>query len=194
MDQNKQDQLHVGGVARMRITVPTEEADKAIITGVFQDKSGRADPGFVREDNTDGTTTLVCYRHNAFVNQGLQALLDSGWADRTASRITHIGLSGDQTTVTGATTTIGTPNSIKATSNVSRTAQTLSGDQTWTEADVTWPIYKIGYLRGTGPTTVSNIIGGTGGAAPYDEPFTIDLTNISTWSLQMGIDVTATAS
>jgi len=33
-----------------------------------------------------------------------------------------------------------------------------------------------------------------GGSSPYDEPFTIDLTSIATWTLQMGIDVTATAS
>lgn len=67
-------------------------------------------------------------------------------------------------------------------------------DQTWTQADVNFAITKIGLLRGATPTEVSNIIGGVGGAAPYNEPFTIDLTNIATWTLTMGVDATCTAS
>lgn len=111
-----------------------------------------------------------------------------------ADRITHIGLSGDSSAVTLATTTLGTPNSIKVTANTSRTSQTVSTDQTWTQADVAFAIRKIGLLRGSAATDVSNIIGGDGGSAPYDEPFTIDLTSIATWTLTMGIDTTLTAS
>ena len=59
---------------------------------------------------------------------------------------------------------------------------------------MSFAITKIGLLRGSASTDVSNIIGGSGGSAPYDEPFTIDLTNITTWTLTMGVDVTATAS
>lgn len=191
---NRKASLQTGGILHFKATMPMSEAHKAIIKGVFVNPNGRTDEGYLMHDTGDGMVTFEGYLHNAFVNQGLQGALDSMYGDLVADRITHIGVSGDQTTVTGATTTLGTPNSIKTTSNTSRTGQTVSTQQTWTQADVNFPIYKIGLLRGSSPTDVSNIIGGTGGAAPYNEPFTIDLTNIATWSLTMGIDVTMTAS
>jgi len=184
----------IRGVAHMRLTVAAEEAHKAIITGMTTHPSGRGETGLLKHDNGDGTVTIEGYRGNAFVNQGLQAVLDSAYGDLVANRIDHIALSGDTTAVTAATTTIGTPNSIKVTANTSRTAQTVSTDQTWTQADVAFAITKIGLLSGAAATDVANIIGGTGGSAPYNEPFTIDLTNIATWSLQMGVDVSATAT
>lgn len=196
MKSTKQDGIKIGGIAHARITVPTDEAHKAIVSGMFANPTGRDDGAghgiLVAED--DGQTTLEGWLHNAFVNQGLQGILDSAYGDLVADRITHIGLSGDTTAVTVSTTTLGTPASIKTTANTSRSGQTVSADQTWTEADVAFAISKIGLLRGSAATDVSNIIGGTGGSAPYDEPFTIDLTNISTWTLTMGVDVTATAS
>lgn len=184
----------IRGVAHMRLTVAAEDANKAIITGMTTNPSGKGETGLLKHDNGDGTVTIEGYRGNAFVNQGLQAVLDSAYGDLVANRIDHIALSGDTTAVTAATTTIGTPNSIKVTANTSRTAQTVSSDQTWTQADVAFAITKIGLLSGAAATDVANIIGGTGGSAPYNEPFTIDLTNIATWSLTMGIDVSATAS
>ena len=155
---------------------------------------GHGPVGLLKRHNGDGTVTITGYRGNAFVNQGLQSVLDSAYGDLTADRITHIGLSGDTAAVSGATTTLGSPNSIKTTANTSRSGQTVSTDQTWTQADVAFAITKIGLLTGSAATDVVNIIGGTGGSAPYDEPFTIDLTNIATWTLTMGVDVTATAS
>lgn len=194
MHQTKQSKAGIRGVARMALTVPTDQAHLAVITGMTCDVSGRGPTGISRVDNADGTTTLSGYRGNAFVLQGLGGVLDSAFGDLVADRITHIGLSGDDTAVTINTTTLGTPNSIKPTANVGRVGAVVSGDQTWTQADVAFAITKIGYLRGSAATEVSNIIGGVGGASPYDEPFTIDLTNIATWTLTMGIDVELTAS
>lgn len=190
----KQARLGVRGVAHLTLTVSAEDADKAVITGMTTDPSGLGAVGLLRHDNGDGTVTIEGYRGNAFVNIGLRGILDSSYGDLVADRITHIGLSGDTAAVTAGTTTLGTPNSIKPTANTSRTNQTVSTDQTWTQADVNFAITKIGLLRGSVPTEVSNIIGGVGGAAPYNEPFTIDLTNIATWTLTMGVDTTCTAS
>lgn len=183
MNNDKKDELAIGGILRGSIHIPSGDADKAIIRGVGYD---------VTEDES-GVTVALHPIHNAFVNQGLRAVLDSAYGALAANRITHIGLSGDATAVTASTTTLGTPNSIKTTANVSRTNQTVAADQTWTQADVNFAIRKIGLLTGTAPTTVVNIIGGSG-TAPYNEPFTIDLTSIALWTLTMGIDVTATAS
>lgn len=191
---NKSAGLGVRGVAHLKLTVSAEDADKAIITGMTADASGTGPVGLMKTDNGDGTVTIEGYRGNAFVNQGLQGILDSAYGDLTADRITHIGLSGDTAAVTAGTTTLGTPNSIKPTANTSRTGQTVSTDQSWTQADVNFAITKIGLLRGNVPAEVSNIIGGVGGVAPYNEPFTIDLRQIATWALTMGIDTTATAS
>lgn len=146
-----------------------------------------------------GLVVLEGYRGNAFLNQGLQGALDSMYGDLVADRITHIGLSADTSAVDATTTDLdpagnGTGTSIKVTANTGRTAQTVSADQTWTQADVSWAITKIGLLRGSASTDVSNIIGGTGGSSPYDEEFEINLVNIATWTLTMGIDVSATAS
>lgn len=194
MKDVKKAKLGVRGVAHLRLTVSAEDADKAIITGMTTNPNGIGAVGLNKIDNGDGTVTIEGYRGNAFVNIGLRGILDSAYGDLVADRITHIGLSGDTAAVTANTTTLGTPNSIKPTANTSRTNQTVSTDQTWTQADVNFAITKIGLLRGSAPTEVSNIIGGVGGAAPYNEPFTIDLTNIATWTLTMGIDTTATAS
>jgi len=191
---NKENRLGVRGVAHLKLTVDQKDLDKVVISGMTINPDGRGSPGLLKTFNKDGTVTVEGYRGNAFVLQGLGGVLDSAYGDLTADRITHIGLSGDTTAVTINTTTLGTPNSIKTTANVSRTGATVSTDQTWTQADVAFAITKIGLLRGSAATDVSNIIGGVGGAAPYDEPFTIDLTNIATWTLTMGIDVTLTAS
>lgn len=203
---HKQTRAGIGGIAHAMICVPKEDAHKVIVKGMFADPSGREGQTKERAQATkdrmervmdclpQGMTALEFFKHNAFVNIGLRGVLDSAFGDLTADRITHIGLSGDSTAVTVSTTTLGTPNSIKTTANTSRTNQTVGTDQTWTQADVSFAIRKIGLLRGSAATDVSNIIGGAGGSAPYDEDFTIDLTNIATWTLTMGIDTTLTAS
>lgn len=215
----KQDALSFGGVISGVLTVPRADLHKVRLTGVpllMEIPNVRPGQEIVSEyaaRNGDRVLTravvpdLDCEvaavkfagRKNAFVNQGLQRVLDSAYNGLTAARITHIGLSADAQAVTAATTSLdpaggATGTSIKTTANVSRTNQTVHADQTWTQADVAWAITKIGLLTSSAATDVVNIIGGTGGSSPYNEPFTIDLTSIATWSLTMGIDVTATAS
>ena len=190
--------FEIGGVARMKLTIPADQAHLAIINGMTGDPSGRGNSPII--SHQDGDNMIIQgYRHNAFVNQGLQQILDSAYGelDNTGKRITHIALSGDSSTVIVSTSDIdpgGAGFSPKVTLNVSRTGQTVKADNTWTNSDVSFAIVKIGLLTGSNSTDVVNIIGGNGGTAPYDEPFSIDLTSINTWSLQMGVDVTATAS
>lgn len=179
----KDDNVTLGATYRATIRLPREEVEAVRITGTDYHVGFEGDLAVV-------TTRPV---HNALVNQGLNSLLDSWFNDLAANRITHIGLSEDATAVTASTTTIGTQNSIKTIANVSRTAQTVSGDATWTQADVTWVVNKIGLLYGATATSVASIIGG-GGTAPYDESFSLDLTSATTFSLTMGVDMTATAS
>jgi len=216
----KRDGLRIGGAATAAaLTIPRKDLDKVIIRGVsyrpsvahpapgqplvvasrFKDFDGAGVALVVPDLDLDQATVVFGGRHNAFVNQGLQRVLDSAYGDLVADRITHIGLSADDQTVTAATTSLdpaggATGTSIKTTANTGRVNQTVHADQTWTQADVSWAIRKIGLLTGSAATDVANIIGGSGGASPYDEPFTIDLTSIATWSLTMGIDVQATAT
>ncbi len=210
------DKFGIGGIVTGVLTVPRSDLERVLITGAGEVTVHRLEPGAFALATADafGTTgrtgihipnlgqdeelAVVCFggRHNAYVNQGLQHTLDSAYSALTAQRITHIGLSSSTATVTATTTSLAPTGStsIKTIANVSRTNQTVHGDQTWTQADVAFAITKIGLLKGSAATDVLNIIGGTGGASPYNEPFTIDLTSIATWSLTMGIDVTATAS
>lgn len=220
--QVKKDSLKIGGIVVGALTVPVADISKVRLSGLgdFRPDPVHRPAGDViafdaGQEGFDGSglalvvprletaaptaTILFAGRHNAFVNQGLQDVLDSAYGDLVADRITHIGLSADAQAVTATTTSLdpaggATGTSIKVTANTSRTNQTVHADQTWTQADVSWAIAKIGLLSSSAATDVCNIIGGTGGSSPYNEPFTIDLTSIATWSLTMGIDVTATAS
>lgn len=195
----RREKLGLGSIGHFLIEVPTDEIENALIDGLYRHPDGRSQPGCHKHDLGNGKTLIEGFRHNGFVNQGLEGFLDSGFGDLTPDRITHIGLSADEQAVTPTTVNADpaggdTGVSIKATANTARVDRTVSADQTWTQADVSWPIRKIFLARGPASTDVSNIIGGEGGSAPFDEPFTIDLTNISTWTLQMGVDTTLTAS
>ncbi len=182
--------IKLGGVASGALWVPAADLDRISIKGIPVKDGGPSGLGRVLE---------LGPLHNAFVNQGLQRALDLLFEDTQGALpgISHIGLSADSSAVTASTTSLdpGTAgSSVKTVANVSRTNQTTHGDATWTEADVTWKIYKLGFLYGAGVTNVVNIIGGTGGSNPYNEQLEIDLTNATQFSLRMGIDLTATAS
>jgi hypothetical protein len=185
------DALLLGGIAHMRLTVPTETAHLAIVEGLTGNADGRtAAPIAFRQDGN--ITHIEGYLHNIFVNQGLEAALDSMFGDLTADRITHIALSGDNAAVTATTADIdpsGTGFAPKVTANTSRTNRTAGADNTWTQADVSFSVRKVGFLTGALKTDVVNIIGGTG-----NQPFTVDLTSQATFTLTIGIDVTLTAT
>lgn len=186
MHQTATSRFAIGGTLSGQLILPAAELDHAQLRGL----------GHVRIEPTVTSKARLLFRgrHNAFVNQGLRSVLDSAYADLTADRISHIGVSGDASPVTAQTVTLGTPNSIKLTSGTSRLNQTVTTQQTWTQADVSFPIKRFGLLVSSSPTDVVNIIGGDGGAAPYDEALTFDLTAVSTWSLTLAMEVTAIAS
>jgi hypothetical protein len=188
--------LSIGGIANMMLTVPTDIAQSVNITGMTGNPSGQGSEPVEQYESGDNTV-FVGYRHNAFVNQGLEAFMQSAYGDLVSSPITHIALSGDNSAVVLATDDIdpgAAGFSSKVTDSTVRTGQSVSCSNIWDQNDVNFAIVKIGLLTGPNSTDVVNIIGGTGGVAPYDEPFTIDLTTIATWTLQMGIVVTANAS
>jgi hypothetical protein len=185
------DKMNVGGVVHMRLTMPTETAHLAVVEGLTGNPDGRTQAPIAWTLNGE-QTQVEGYRHNLFVNQGLEAALDSMFGDLTADRITHIALSGDNAAVTATTADIdpsGTGFSPKVTANTSRTNRTAGADNTWTQDDVSFSVRKVGLLTGALKTDVVNIIGGTG-----NQPFTVDLTSQATFTLTIGIDVTLAAT
>lgn len=140
---------------------------------------------------------LILTRKNAFVNIGLNNALDLLFGLAAPGVPSRIQLSSNTAAVTAATTTMGGTVSNKAISPAaSRTGQTVTAGATFTQADVAFVITKVGLLNtntdaGTG---LYDVIGGTGGSAPYNQPFTIDLTGTTSFSLTMQILVTAAAS
>jgi hypothetical protein len=185
------DKMNVGGVVHMRLTMPTETAHLAVVDGLTGNPDGRTQAPIAWTQVGD-QTHVEGYRHNLFVNQGLEAALDSMFGDLTADRITHIALSGDNAAVTATTADIdpsGTGFSPKVTANTSRTNRTAGADNTWTQDDVSFSVRKVGFLTGALKTDVVNIIGGTG-----NQPFTVDLTSQATFTLTIGIDVTLAAT
>lgn len=140
---------------------------------------------------------LILTRKNAFVNIGLNNALDLLFALASPGVPSRIQLSSSTAAVTAATTTMGGTVSNKAISPAaSRASQVVTAGATFTQADVAFVITKVGLLNtstdaGTG---LYDVIGGTGGSAPYNQPFTIDLTGTTSFSLTMQILVTAAAS
>lgn len=195
------DRLGIGGVLTARIEVAESELPKAIVRGMDVCERG------------DGL--IVAKRHNAFVNLGLHYVLDRIFNLNTpATAITHMGITDDSQTVTAATTLLnpaggGSNLNIKALATgtgataTTRTAETVSASAGWTKADANFVIAKVGLLTtstdagdDTVPTVtgVVNIIGGTGGASPYNEPLSIDLTGTTAFNLTLQLDITAQAT
>lgn len=166
-------------------------------------------PGKVRVEGEEVTIRdggIIEVRHrNAFVNTGLNLSLDRLFGLSAATAITSIGVSSDSTAVTASTTFLngaagGTAaNTIIKTISpaATRTAQTVTAGATFANADFTsgvFAIKKVGLLNtGTDAGTgLVDVIGGSG-TAPYNKPFTIDLTSAGTFSLTLQIQVTAQA-
>lgn len=190
MKSRRKTRLEVEGILHINATVKAEEAHLVKMTGV---------ENFEQIDNGDGTVTLHAERHNAFVNQGLEVMLDRAYGiSGPPSAISHIGVTSDSTAVTAASTSLDAGATgdldIKPFSPAaSRTNQTVDAGATFTEADVNYVMRKIGLLNGATDGNLIDAIGG-GGAAPYDDSFTLDLTSTSTFSLDLGIQVTLSAT
>ena len=158
-------------------------------------------------------------QHNGVVNLGLQMALDLLSGVTAPHILQDIGIASDTSTVTATTvhlggaaaviTSGGTQNGfLRAYSPAaSRSNQVLTCGATFTQADMagaTFVIHKVGLLNdtadagtglGAGPAVgIFDVIGGTGGAAPFNQPFTIDLTGVTSWTLLMQIQVTAANS
>lgn len=160
---------------------------------------------------------LYLSRPNGFINLGLHFILDRIFNINTPdTAIDSMGISNDTTAVIATTLLIdptpgsGSPDFQALGAGVgaaatSRSGNTVTASSGWEPADLTavFPITKVGLSTNaadTGDDTVPtvqgvvNIIGGTGGAGVYAEPFTIDLVNVSDWDLTLQISVTAQAT
>lgn len=158
-------------------------------------------------------------RPNAFVNLGLHFLLDRLFNINTPNTsISHIGVSNDTITVTASTLLIdpapaGTTSIVTLASggtgapSTTRSAETVSCGARWDKSGGTNNFNAVFNKTGlfntstdagddTTPTVegVMNIIGGTGGSSPYNEPFSIDLTALAAYTVIIQQDITPTAT
>lgn len=151
---------------------------------------------------------IVLAHHNAYVNTGLNNSLDREFGTNGGgTTVSHIGVSNNSTAVTATTVFLNGASAgtaantiIKAISPAStRTNQTVTGGATFVNADFTSGVFiwnKIGFLNtasdaGTG---LIDVIGGTGGASPYNRTFVLDLTGAGQFTVVAQIAVTAVAA
>lgn len=216
------DSVGIGAVLTARIAVPRGEGRLIVARGVeeiapsdfWEPRRGLRSRPFRLERDAD---VLYLSRHNAFVNLGLHFVLDRIFNINTPNTaITHMGISDDTAAVTATTLLLdasaggGSPNIRALASGVGAAATTRSGNTVtcsagWEPPDFStvFSITKVGLLNtstdagdDTVPTVqgIMNIIGGTGGAAPYNEPFTIDLRNVSDFDLTLQQQITGQAT
>lgn len=149
---------------------------------------------------------LVVAHKNAYVNTGLNNSLDREFGLGGAA-VSHIGVSNNNTAVTAATTFLNGASAGAAANTIikvisptaTRSGQTVTGGAVFGNADFTAGVFvwnKIGFLNtatdaGTG---LIDVIGGSGGASPYNRLFTLDLTSAGTFSVTAQIAVTAVAA
>lgn len=174
------------------------DPDAVVVEGMDGLRHGR--PVFDRRP--DGLwASRPLRRPNAFVNLGLQIALDRLFGLGSVAAVSHIGVSADNAVVDANTVRLdpagdATGIAVKALSPAAtRTGQTVTGGAAFTQADVAFAIRKVGFLNkatddGTG---LLDVIGGTGGAAPYNDAFLIDLTGTTPFTLTMNLQVTASA-
>lgn len=164
----------------------------------------------------NGSRGILLEHHNAYVRTGLRnSLLREFGAGGNA--VGWIGVSSSASTVTENTrflngTSAGVPGSggaggntvIKAFSPVatvtadSVAAQTATAGATFTNADFPGGLFvwnKVGLLSTSTDTDggLVDVIGGTGGTAPYARTFSADYTNVGQFVVTPQIAVTATA-
>lgn len=177
---------------RLTAWIWTPDPDAVVLEGVEVD-------GFHKR--RDGLWMAVIQRDNAFLNQGLQAILNRyaniGGPPAVPSRI---AASSDNTAVTATSTTFGgtfRSNTMNATFP-SLSAQTLSFQADFTKgsgaAQIDFSVRKLGVTNASTDASgaVQDIIGGAG-VSPYNEPLTIDLTSTTSFTFRPQIDVTLTA-
>jgi hypothetical protein len=158
---------------------------------------------------------LVIKHHNAYVRSGLRNSLAREFG-LGGTAVGYIGLDNNNTAVTGDTrylhgaaagTSVATT-LIKAISPAATlitdgagVVQSVTGGATVTDADFTSGIFivnKVGFkLSNTLPEPdgdLVDVIGGSGGSAPYNKTFTVDFVNAAPFSYTAQIKVTAVAA
>lgn len=169
---------------------------------------------------TDIEDPVVLYGawHNGFVNLGLHYILDRIFNLNTPNAsVSHMGISDDTTAVTASTLlldptpsgdsplirSLGTGVGASATSRTAETVTATAGFEPSDFPTAVFAITKVGLLNtstdagdDTPPTVegILNIIGGTGGASPYDEEFELNLVNVTDFDLTLALDITAEAT
>lgn len=149
---------------------------------------------------------LVVVHSNAYVNTGLNNSLDREFG-LGGTAVGFIGVSSNSTAVTATTTFLNGASGGTAANTIikpispaaTRSAQTVTGGATFVNADFTSGLFifnKIGFLTtatdaGSG---LVDVIGGTGGASPYNRTFVLDLTGAGAFSATLQIAVTAAAA
>ncbi len=193
----------VGRRGVLRAVIQAEKPELVNLFGIPLRQALKEMPEIVRFIKDVIYIGPVC---NAYVNTGLNNSLDREFGLGGAA-VSHIGVSSNATAVTASTVFLNGASGgaaantiIKSISPVaSRVAQTTTGGATFVNADFTSGVFvmnKLGFLNtstdaGTG---LIDVIGGTGGASPYNRNFSIDLVNAGTFTLVPQIAVTGVAA
>lgn len=194
--RREKDYLKIGGVLNFQLEVSTSALDDPIfvLNGLTGNPDGRTQEDLIYTEQGD-KTLIKGYLRNRFLDQGLAAILENSLFGLTPTLITHICLSGDNSAVTGATTSIdpsASGFSSKVLANVYRTGTTAGGDQTWSNTaettEVPFSIRKLALATGDAATDVVNIIGGEG-ISEFEFNF-----NTLKFTLTIGIDITLSAA
>lgn len=180
--------IKVSGLLRVKLAV--DDPDAVVIVADEHDPKA-----WKREDDTGLWRNDTTRQHNAFVNQGLVAILRRYFNIATVPAApSHITLSSDNLAVTATTTSFGGTISAKAftggTPTIAGNTVTVGAD--FVKADVAFSIRKVGISNAAADANAQDIIGGAG-VSPYNESFTIDLTTTTAFDLRPEIDVTLTA-
>lgn len=181
------DRAGVRGLLRARVVTP--DPDAVVVRGVEVEGEWERDP------DTGMWRSPEYRRANAYVNQGLQRALDRFFNIGATTAPSHVAASSNNDAVTAATTQFAPTGTVRfaafsggAPSRVGNVV-TAGGDFTKGAGagQVDFSIRKIGLSAGSTDGNAMDIIGGAG-AAPYNEPLTIDLTGTSAFNLRLEID------
>jgi hypothetical protein len=187
----------IGVSGLLRATIVTPDPDAVILEGLNITKQWRKQ----KRGEFEGLWALVGERHNAFLNQGLQAI-GRRYANiaTVPAAPTGIGVSSDNTAVTATTTTFGGTFRYSAFNATfpSIAAQTVSYQSDFTKGSgagqIDFSVRKLGITNASTDAVggVQDIIGGAG-SSPYNEPLTIDLTSTTSFTFRPQIDQAFTA-
>lgn len=207
------DDLKLTGVGMLRAS-GVSDPDAVVIRGMAQSYAaaiaGELEDLVELEWSLDPVTGLwshqPLFRANAFVTNGLNALLERMGGIGTTAAITHMQLSADAQAVTLATTQIdpaggATGRASKTVTNTVNAATSVLSctSANFTQADVAFAVAKMGVSNvSTDPGTTTpgaisgvwDIIGGAG-VSPFNQAFSADYTGSTSFILSPVVTITA---